>query len=88
MKTGDKPSRDGQARHVQNFLDCVKSRSNPNADIEIGHLSTRLCHLGNIAFRLGKKLTFDASNETFHDPEANALLSREYSSRFEMPSQV
>ena len=75
VKTGDKPSRDGQARHVQNFLDCVKSRSKPNADIEIGHLSTRLCHLGNIAFRVGKKLTFDAANETFHDPEANALLA-------------
>jgi predicted dehydrogenase len=80
--------RDGQARHVQNFLDCVKSRATPNADIEIGHLSTRLCHLGNIAFRLGKKLTFDGDRELFADPAANALLPREYSQRFEMPSQV
>ncbi|HZW32829.1 MAG TPA: Gfo/Idh/MocA family oxidoreductase [Isosphaeraceae bacterium] len=81
-------SHDGQARHVRNFLDCVKSRERPVADIEIGHLSTRLCHLGNIAFRVGKKLTFDATREAFHDPQANALLSREYSRRFEMPSQV
>jgi hypothetical protein len=44
--------------------------------------------VGNIAFRVGKKLTFDANREAFHDAEANALLSREYSSRFEMPSQV
>jgi predicted dehydrogenase len=87
VKTG-KAGGDGQSRHVQNFLDCVKSRARPNADIEIGHLSTRLCHLGNIAFRLGRKLTFDASREAFHDPEADKLLSREYSSRFEMPSQV
>ena len=36
----------------------------------------------------GKKLTFDAATESFHDPAADALLSREYSSRFEMPSQV
>jgi predicted dehydrogenase len=79
---------DGQARHVRNFLDCVKTREKPNADIEIGHLSTRLCQLGNIAFRVGKKLTFDSSREAFHDAEANSLLSREYSSRFEMPSQV
>src|SRR5207248_4099460 len=78
----------GVADHVQNFLDCVASRQKPNADIEIGHLSTRLCHLGNIAFRTGRKLTFDTSNEKFHDPEADALLSRWYSGRFEMPSQV
>jgi hypothetical protein len=83
-----KPRADGQALHVQNFLDCVKGRNTPNAEIEIGHLSTRLCHLGNIAFRLGRKLAFDAQHEAFHDAEANKLLSREYGSRFEMPSQV
>lgn len=78
-----------QALHIANFLDCIKSRNKPNADIEIGHLSTRLCHLGNIAHRVGRKLTFDAQTETFpNDSEANALLMREYSSRFEMPSQV
>ena len=79
----------GFAAHVQNFLDCVRSREKPNADIEIGHLSTRLCHLGNIAQRVGRKLTFDASREAFKDaPDADKLLSREYSNRFEMPSQV
>jgi Oxidoreductase family, C-terminal alpha/beta domain len=83
-----KPGPDGQGRHVRNFLDCVKTRQKPNADIEIGHLSTRLCHLGNIAYRVGKTLTFDAHREAFHDAEANALLSRQYSSRFEMPSHV
>ena len=79
---------DGQRLHVRNFLECVKNRNKPNADIEIGHLSTRLCHLGNIAFRAGKKLTFDAARESFHDAEVNALLTREYSNRFAMPSQV
>jgi predicted dehydrogenase len=79
---------EGQAHHVENFLDCIKSRQRPNADIEIGHLSTRLCLMGNIAQRTGKKLAFDAATESFHDPAADALLSREYGSRFEMPSQV
>jgi predicted dehydrogenase len=83
-----KAGADGQARHVQNFLDCVKSRQKPNADIETGHLSTRLCHMGNIAFRAGKKLSFDAEHESFHDAQADSLLSREYSKRFEMPSHV
>jgi predicted dehydrogenase len=89
----EKPSEgkatNGFGAHVQNFLDCVRSRANPNADIEIGHLSTRLCHLGNIAHRTGKKLTFDPAREAFRDaPDADKLLTREYSSRYEMPSQV
>jgi predicted dehydrogenase len=82
------PGPDGQQLHVRNFVDCVRNRNKPNADIEIGHLSTRLCHLGNIAFRTGKTLTFDAARESFHDNDANTLLSREYSSRFAMPAQV
>lgn len=83
------PNSEGQAAHVANFLDCVRSRKAPNADIEIGHLSTRLCHLGNIAHRVGRKLTFDAATESFvGDSEANALLGREYGTRFEMPREV
>ncbi len=82
------PGENPQALHVRNFLDCVKSRSKPNADIEIGHASTRLCHLGNIAHRVGRRLTWDASREAFHDPEANSLLEREYGDRFRLPSQV
>jgi predicted dehydrogenase len=80
---------EGLSAHLANFVDCVKTRNAPNAEIEIGHLSTRLCHLGNIAQKVGRKLTFDATTESFPgDAQANALLGREYSSRFEMPSQV
>jgi len=87
--TSSKPARGSVADHVANFLDCIKSRARPNADIEIGHLSTRLCHLGNIAHRLGRKLKFDGASEAFlNAPDANQLLTREYSHRFEMPSQV
>jgi predicted dehydrogenase len=83
------PATDSGGRHIADFLACMRDRKRPNADIEEGHLSTRLCHLGNIAHRVGRKLTFDAASETFPgDAEANALLAREYSSRFEMPSQV
>jgi predicted dehydrogenase len=79
----------GLGNHLANFVECVKSRETPNADVEVGHLSTRLCHLGNIAHRVGRRLHFDGATESFPgDAEANALLSREYSSRFEMPSQV
>ncbi len=71
---------------MRNFLDCVKSRSAPTSDIEIAHRSTNTCHLGNIAYKLGRKLEWDAENETFkNDPEANALLSREPRKGYELP---
>jgi predicted dehydrogenase len=82
-------SSDPSGTHFRNFIECVRSRDTPNADIEVGHLTTRLLHIGNIAHRTGRKLTFDAASETFPgDDESNKLLSREYSRRFEMPSQV
>jgi len=65
--------------HVRNFLDCVKSRSRPNADIEEGHLTAVCCHLGNIALRTGKLLQWDAEQERIvGDTEANAWLDYEY----------
>lgn len=65
--------------HLRNFLDCVRDHKRPNADIEEGHKSTRLCHLGNIAYRIGRRLTFDAATETLRgDAAANQLLGRTY----------
>jgi predicted dehydrogenase len=75
--------------HFRNFLDCVKDGKRPNADIEEGHKSTRLCHLGNIALRVGRTLQFDENTETIvNDPEANRLLGRTYRAGFEVPAQV
>ncbi len=71
--------------HLRNFLDCVKSGKRPNADIEEGHKSTRLCHLGNIAYRVGRALRFDAKGETVVDDEAaNKLLLRSYRKGYEI----
>ena len=82
---GEKAS-ECEAAHVRNFLDCIKSGAAPNADIAIGHSSTRLCHLGNIAFRTGHRLQFDAASETIaDDPAANELLGREYRAPFVLP---
>jgi predicted dehydrogenase len=78
---------DGSKAHARNFLDCLKSRERPTTDIEIAHRSTNTCHLGNIAYQLGRKLEWDSTNETFkNDPEANAMLGREYRQGFELPS--
>ena len=66
-------------QHVRNFLDCVKSRQKPNADVEEGHLSAVMCHLGNLSTRLGRSLTWDAEHErVVGDNEANALLTKAY----------
>ncbi len=78
-----------EAAHLTNFLDCVRSNKRPNADIEEGHKSTRLCHLGNMAYRVGRALRFDAATETISgDPEANKLLGRSYRKPFVMPDKV
>jgi len=75
--------------HKRNFLDCIKDGKTPNADIEEGYKSTRLCHLGNIAYRVGRALRFDARAETVaDDPEANALFGRAYRKPFVLPDTV
>jgi len=69
----------GDAGHVADFLDAARTGRKPSADIEIGHKSTLLCHLGSIAHRTGHTLHCDAANgRVLVDPEAEALWSREY----------
>jgi predicted dehydrogenase len=65
--------------HIANFLSCVKSRARPNADIEEGHRTAVMCHLGNIATRLGRSLRWDPEKETIvGDPVAAKMLTRPY----------
>jgi len=75
--------------HARNFLDCVKSRKTPNAEIEIGHTSTVLCHLGNIVARTGRALKFDPNTGTIAgDAEASRLLGRPYRKHWSVPKGV
>ena len=70
-------SRDGA--HQRDFLDAIKAGRRPNADIEVGHLSSSLCHLGNIVARVGRAVRFDPETEEITgDDEANALVRRKY----------
>lgn len=65
--------------HVANFCSAIRSGTPLNAEIEVGHLSSSLCHLGNLATRLGRSLRFDPATERIiGDPEADRLVSREY----------
>ncbi|MHC4397120.1 MAG: Gfo/Idh/MocA family protein [Planctomycetota bacterium] len=63
--------------HIDNFLDCIRTRSQTAAPVEIAHRSIMVGHLGIIAIRTGRKLRWDPLNERFiNDPEADRLLSR------------
>lgn len=74
--------------HARNFIDCMRSREKPVADLEtVGHPSSLLCHLGNVAWRVGRTVKFDPASYTFgDDATANALLTRkEYRKPWVLP---
>jgi predicted dehydrogenase len=72
--------------HARNFVDCVKSRKAPNAEIEIGHISSLHCHLGNIVARTGRAVKFDPKTETITgDAEAGRLVARQYRKHWSTP---
>jgi hypothetical protein len=79
--------------HFQNFVDCVKSRNYKDlaADILEGHISTAMLHIGNTAYRTGRKLLFDGKTEKYvNDKDADAYLSRPGGGRkpFSIPNVV
>jgi predicted dehydrogenase len=65
--------------HVKNFLECMDSRQPPHSDVEIGHNSMIACHLGNIAFRTGRRVKWDVDGErVIDDAEQQKLVMKEY----------
>ena len=63
--------------HWRNFLDCVRLRMDPVAPAQVGHRSATVCHLGNIAMLLGRKLNWDPRKERFvNDPVADRMTAR------------
>jgi predicted dehydrogenase len=74
-----KPGVGGDRDHVQNFLTAITEGKRPHADIEEAHKSTLLCHLGNVAYRVGRVLKTDAANgHIVGDEDAAKLWGREY----------
>ena len=72
--------------HVRNFCESIRGSGKVNADALTGHLTSSLCHLGNIATRLGRSLTFNPQTEQFvDDQEANALVRRTYREHWGRP---
>lgn len=73
--------------HTINFLDAVKKRDKSilNAPIKIGYDAAMVSHMGNIAFKTGERLFWDAKNGKFGHAEADALLGKEYHNGWEFP---
>ena len=69
---------DATAAHARSFVECLRARREPSANAETGHRATLIGHLGNIAFKTGRKLRWDAQREEIAgDSAASALLARE-----------
>lgn len=73
-------------KHVANFIDCVKTRKLPNADIAIAANTAKVAHLGNVAFLTGRKVYWDAENSQFlNDEKANQMIKPEYHNQWKLP---
>ncbi len=82
LRTGKEGQLDN---HVGNFFDCVKTRHTPLSDVVSQNRAANVCHIANIAQRLGRKLRWDPEKEVFlDDDEANALLGRPQRKGFEI----
>lgn len=87
VKEGSRAKSGADAAHVRNFLDCMRNRNKPNADQEtVGRLSSLLCHMGNVAWRVGRTVEFDYDKYEFTDDEANRFRTRaEYRAPWLLP---
>ncbi|MFB3829575.1 MAG: Gfo/Idh/MocA family oxidoreductase [Bryobacteraceae bacterium] len=77
--------------HFENFINAVRSRKPEELYCEVleGHMSSTLCHLANISYRLGRKLVFNPQTEKFvGDEQANAMLTRKYREPYVLPEKV
>ncbi len=83
------PARSAGGNHFANFIDAVRARDPKklNADVEDGHLSSALCHVANVAYRVKRSIEIDpATEQVVGDAEANALLTRNYRAPYVVPT--
>jgi len=73
-------------RHTLNFLECIRSRQNPNASAEVGRDVSVSAHLGNIAYRMERQVFWDATKATFvNDAKADEMARAHYRGPWQLP---
>ena len=78
---------DSHELHVKNWLDCIRSRTEPNCPVEKGRMAAIYCHLGNIALRSNSRLQWNDAGRNFgQDATANSLITPSYRSPWKLPS--
>ena len=85
------PARKEGGDHYANFINAVRTRNKGelNAPVETAHYAAGIAHLGNISYRVKRRLEFDPAAEKFvNDAEADKLLTREYRPPFVVPEKV
>jgi len=76
---------EGRSAHHMNFIDCIRTRQEPAAPVEVGHAICASCTLGNIAAELKRPVEWDPATQTFvNDPEASKFLSRDYENGYKL----
>ncbi len=79
-------SGDPRPAHVRDFLDCMKTRRQPVLNLEVGHHVSTVAHLGNIAYRTGRKVVWDAQKEKIvGDKQADRLVGVQYRKPWSLP---
>jgi hypothetical protein len=80
-------SDDGLANNTRNFIEVIKNRdfSKLNAPIEAGATVATVCQMGNIAYKTGKKLSWNKQSQQFNDAEANKLMTPQYHNGYRLP---
>ena len=77
---------DGRPAHVRNFLDCVRSRKSPVENLELGHFVSTIAHLGNVAIRAGRQITWDPIQERIlRNRQADRFLKVKYRKPWKLP---
>jgi predicted dehydrogenase len=83
----DKKVGSSKENHHEVFLECLKSRKRPEADVEVGHYASNPGHLMNIAMRVGRRVRWDYKAEQFlDDPQANAFVTKPYRAPWVLPT--
>jgi predicted dehydrogenase len=70
--------------HYQDWVDCIRSRKKPICDVEIGHRTSTICNISNIAYKLRRELNWDPVSEKFNDKEADQWLTKKYPSKYKV----